>query len=85
MKELKQKLILAFGILLMIFIIGITGFMFFEKQTFIDAMYVTVVTLATVGYGDITPKTSTGKIKSAVDLTITLVFSIATVVEFRVQ
>ena len=62
MKELKQKLILAFGILLMIFIIGITGFMFFEKQTFIDAMYVTVVTLATVGYGDITPKTSTGKI-----------------------
>jgi voltage-gated potassium channel len=33
-----------------------------EKLSWIDAWYFSVITLATVGYGDITPKTDFGKL-----------------------
>jgi voltage-gated potassium channel len=43
-------------------IIGTAGFMLLEKLSFLDALYFTLTTIATVGYGDITPATSSGKI-----------------------
>lgn len=33
-----------------------------EDLSWIDSLYFTVITLATVGYGDITPQTSAGKL-----------------------
>lgn len=42
--------------------IGVCFYMLFEKLSLINAFYFSVVTLATVGYGDITPKTDIGKI-----------------------
>jgi len=33
-----------------------------EKLRFLDAFYLSVITLATVGYGDLAPKTDAGKI-----------------------
>lgn len=41
---------------------GIIFYHFVEKLGWVDAFYFCVVTLATVGYGDITPKTDAGKI-----------------------
>jgi voltage-gated potassium channel len=43
-------------------IIGTAGFMLFEKLSFLDSLYFTVVTIATVGYGDIFPVTAGGKV-----------------------
>lgn len=57
-----QRLKKSIGAFLIILIIGIWGFMIFEELSFLDALYVTVVTLATVGYGDITPVTPEGRI-----------------------
>lgn len=41
---------------------GTVVYHFVEKLTWINAYYFSVVTLSTVGYGDITPHTNFGKI-----------------------
>ncbi|WP_094606416.1 Glutathione-regulated potassium-efflux system protein KefC [Sporomusa silvacetica DSM 10669] len=55
--RLKVSLIFFIGIL----IVGIIGFMALENLSFYDATYLAVVTIATVGFGDIVPKTSAGR------------------------
>ena len=58
--RLRLKLYLAiFSALL---IIGILGFMVIENLSLVDAIYFAIVTMATVGYGDIHPQSSIGKI-----------------------
>jgi voltage-gated potassium channel Kch len=42
--------------------VGTLFYHFVEKLRFLDAVYFSVVTLATVGYGDFSPKTDIGKI-----------------------
>ena len=42
--------------------IGVVFYHFIEKLSWLDSLYFCAVTLATVGYGDITPKTPLGKL-----------------------
>ena len=57
-----SKLKITLVVLLTIFIIGTFGFHFIEGWSFVDSFYTTIITLATVGYGDFTPRTAEGKI-----------------------
>jgi voltage-gated potassium channel len=57
-KRIRYLLILPFVIV----IIGTIVFMVIEGLSFLDALYFTIVTISTVGYGDIHPATAAGKI-----------------------
>ena len=44
-----------------IMVLGTLGFMLLEGRNLVDALYFSIVTIATVGYGDIHPATQAGK------------------------
>lgn len=56
---------LLMTILVAVMVIGSVGFMLTEKVSLGDALYFTVVTVATVGYGDITPTNGWSKALAA--------------------
>lgn len=49
-----------------VIVVGMVAFHHIEKWDYLDAAYFTTATLSTVGYGDLTPKTHTGKAVSMV-------------------
>jgi len=56
----------SIALLLLIIVIGTTGFFFLEKVDLITSLYWTIVTVTTIGYGDVVPKTIVGKIFSII-------------------
>jgi voltage-gated potassium channel len=46
--------------------VGTVVFHLLEKWSWIDSLYFTITTLATVGYGDLTPTTPVGKIVAVI-------------------
>lgn len=50
------------GIVILTLGVGMTFYHYVEKLPWLDAYYFCVITLTTVGYGDISPKTDAGKL-----------------------
>jgi voltage-gated potassium channel len=65
-----QQVILAVIMSSTIFIVGVTGYMIIEKWNFIDAAYMTAITLSTVGFSEINGISTDGRI-----FTIFLIFA----------
>lgn len=57
-----KKLKIAFLVLVSIFVAGTFGYHYIEGWSFIESLYTTVITLATVGYGDFHPEQMSGRI-----------------------
>ncbi len=55
-----------FLIITVLALAGSLGFMLTEGISFFDAIYLTVITISTVGYGDVTPTTFAGKVLAMV-------------------
>jgi voltage-gated potassium channel len=56
MKQLfSSKITVAILLLLLVFMTGVVGFHFFSDYSWIDAFYMTVITVTTVGYGEVMP------------------------------
>jgi voltage-gated potassium channel len=52
-------------ILLSVWVIGTIGYMVIDNYTFFDAFYMTIITVATVGYGEVAPLSQAGKLFTA--------------------
>jgi len=53
MKELRKRLVLSAALIALIVSFGTIGYMVIEEWDFIDSLYMTVITLTTVGYKEV--------------------------------
>jgi voltage-gated potassium channel len=85
MDTLKRILLWALS-LLVFMVLGSVGFVWLEGLSFFDALYLTVLSLTTVGFGDIVPVTPAGRaytmvlVLSGIGLMFYIVTSLARVV-----
>lgn len=69
MKGLKRKFYLAIVLIISINIFGTIGYMIIEGWNFMDSLFMTVITITTVGYGEVHELTRPGEIFTIVLLT----------------
>lgn len=79
MKTSKKVVYLILSII-SVFLIGTTGFMLIEKASFFDSLYMTVITISSVGYEDILKLTPMGRV-----FNIFLILTGATVVLYNLS
>lgn len=70
MREYKtwetRNFFVGLGMVILIFCIGVIGFIGIEGYTFLDAVYMSVLTISTVGFGEVHPLSDLGKIFASV-------------------
>jgi voltage-gated potassium channel len=59
---MKIKLYISLTLLAIVLTIGISGFMYISSETFIDSLYMTVITMSTVGFGTLHELNQTEKL-----------------------
>ncbi len=74
MEEGNRKIIIAAILLVIIISTGVFGYMIIEEFDMIDSIYMTIITLTTVGFGEVHPLSPKGKIFTAVLSFISLGF-----------
>jgi voltage-gated potassium channel len=57
-----KRLIVAVALLLGVFVLGCVGYMFLEGYNLLDAVYMTIITVASVGFNEVQPLDASGKI-----------------------
>ena len=62
MKSTRKKLLQTLFFLILILALGVLGYHLIEGWPIFDAMYMTVITLATVGYGETHPLSPAGRV-----------------------
>lgn len=61
MKEFRKKVVLMAALIVLIISFGTFGYMLIEGWNFFDSFYMTIITLTTVGYGEVHPLSAIGR------------------------
>lgn len=77
--KISTYFIAAAGALSSLLIIGTVSYHFLEKWTWIDALYFTVATLTTVGYGDLHPTSEMSRLFTVFFILIGVSISVAAI------
>lgn len=66
MSEVTKKVGFLLSGFCVILFTGTLGYTYLEHYDFVDALYLTIITVATVGYGDMVPTTPGGKLLTVI-------------------
>lgn len=72
-KLFRSKIYLAIALMVLVFFIGVIGYRTIANYSWIDAFYMTIITVSTVGFTEVSPMDLEGKIFTGI-LIITSVF-----------
>ncbi|WP_111625443.1 potassium channel family protein [Arenibacter echinorum] len=72
----RSRMYLAMALLIMVLLFGVFGYRFLSDYTWIDAFYMTIITVTTVGFSEVRPLDAEAKIFTVV-LIVTSVFIFA--------
>ncbi|QNJ98252.1 potassium channel family protein [Constantimarinum furrinae] len=72
-KLLRSNIVGALLLLVLVFLIGVIGFRFFSGYSWVDAWYMTVISITTVGFKEVEPLSNTEKVFTSV-LILTSIF-----------
>lgn len=61
MRKSTLRLLQPFIVLHVIILVGIVGYMLIEKASFVDSLFMTTISITTVGYGEVVPLSEPGK------------------------
>jgi voltage-gated potassium channel len=61
-RQLRYKIALAMALIMLSISFGVMGYMLIESYSFLEALYMTVITVATIGYGEVKPLSDSGRI-----------------------
>ena len=83
-----RHLAISISLLLLVVLIGTTGYMFFEGWSLLDSLYMTIITISTVGFGEIHHVNTDGRIFTIFLVMVGVGFTMyvaAAVVQFMVE
>ncbi len=58
----RRKVYIALILLIIVIVIGVLGFRFFSNYPWVDALYMTVITMSTVGFSEVQPLDDNAKL-----------------------
>jgi len=61
-REINRSFVKAFFLIVVIINIGVFGYMYIEGYSFVDAVYMTFITITTVGFREVSPLSDDGKV-----------------------
>ncbi|MBN1289452.1 MAG: potassium channel protein [Actinobacteria bacterium] len=88
MSPSARHLLISLGSLSLVLVMGTVGYMLIESLGFSDALYMTVITISTVGFGEVSPLSSGGRYLTIAIIAFgvsAMLLSVSAVLEFMLS
>lgn len=84
----RSKIYIAVFLVIALLVTGILGFRLFAQYTWVDAVYMTIITISTVGFGEVAPLNQQAKIFTVILILTSVValgYAISVITEYIVS